>query len=285
MYREDFISRQQMLQNFFEFHHFFDSGDISVAPHEHEFFEFYYFLAGDVSYNIEGKEYKMRSGDILLTGNQDIHYPIIHPGPPYDRIVIWIDMDFGERLSGYGINLTAWFQDVKNSDYRLIRPDEFTQTKLRLLCEEIAALNHSKESDANALICARLIEFLVYLRRAYYNTKVAAVTRDITENTRINQIITYINDHLSEELSVSQLSQLFYISEPYLCKTFKRYTGLTVYQYIIKKRLIVSRNMLRDGASVMSACYDCGFKDYSNYLKAFKREFGATPRTLAKIIK
>ena len=54
------------------------------------------------------------------------------------------------------------------------------------------------------------------------------------------------------------------------------------YQYIMKKRLTVARNMLTLGTPVTTACIECGFNDYSNFLKAFKREFGCNPSNFIK---
>lgn len=69
-----------------------------------------------------------------------------------------------------------------------------------------------------------------------------------------------------------------YVSKSHLNRSFKDFSGLTLYQYIIKKRLVVARDMLLEGQPVMDACMKCGFNDYSNFLKAFKREFGKSPR-------
>ena len=50
--------------------------------HEHEFYEIFFFLSGDVSYIIEGSTYQLRPGDILLTSNEDIHKPESGRGNP-----------------------------------------------------------------------------------------------------------------------------------------------------------------------------------------------------------
>lgn len=71
------------------------------------------------------------------------------------------------------------------------------------------------------------------------------------------------------------------ISKYYLSRQFKRYTGMGIYQYIMKKRLTISRDLMLAGSSVTQACMDCGFNDYANYLKAFKREFGCNPGVYA----
>ena len=84
------------------------------------------------------------------------------------------------------------------------------------------------------------------------------------------------------EATLDRLAEACYVSKSHLGHQFKTYTGLTLYQFIIKKRVTVARNMIREGAPVMDACMKCGFNDYSNFLKAFKREFGRSPKEFSK---
>ena len=132
---------------------------------------------------------------------------------------------------------------------------------------------HRPETLAYLYLC----EFLVYLNRAYFSLP-DSIWQDVSENENVNQVIAYINDHLSEDLSLDRLANHFYVSKYYLSHRFKEYTGLTLYQFIIKKRLVVARNMLREGTPVTTVCLQCGFNDYSNFLKQFKREFGRSPK-------
>lgn len=283
MYKEEFSSSQVMTERFYEFHHFYDEMPLAVDTHQHSFYEIFFFLSGNVNYVIEGKNYKLRPGDILLTSSSDLHRPDIRPGKPYDRIVIWLANDFFEYLeSFFDEDLTACFTDAALKDYRLIRPDSQSIAQLKQLCTRMFKAKNSREPGSMALTTAYLTEFLVYVSRAYYDAP-SSVKRDITENGKINQIITYINDHITEELSLDLLSSRFYTSKYYLGRQFKQFTGLTLYQYIMKKRLIMARDMLRTGSPVMEACLWCGFRDYSNFLKAFKREFGQNPSKYSRV--
>lgn len=126
-----------------------------------------------------------------------------------------------------------------------------------------------------------MMNIIVLLSRAYYDTPDSA-QQDVTENDQVNQIIAYINEHLAENLTLDSLAEQFYISNYHLGHLFKQFTGLSLYQYIMKKRLTVARNMLTLGAPVTTSCIECGFNDYSNFLKAFKREFGCNPSNFIK---
>ncbi|MCI8464877.1 MAG: AraC family transcriptional regulator [Lachnospiraceae bacterium] len=277
MYRESFNPSQMMTERYFELHHNYNEAPLSVEFHQHPFYEIFFFLSGNVTYIIEGRSYKLRPGDILLTGNQDIHRPDIRPGKPYERIVIWLMDDFFNHLKDfYGDDLTSCFSDAARNNYRLIRPDGTKILYLKQLCQQISLTARSLEIGSAALASAYLTEFLVHVSRAYYDAP-ASIKRDVIENKKVNQAVQYINENLTEDLSLDRLAAQFYISKYYLSRQFRQFTGLSVYQYIMKKRLIIARNLLRGGSSAMDACLQCGFNDYSNFLKAFKREFGTTP--------
>lgn len=283
MYKEEFNPSQIMTERYFEFHHTYNETPPTVEFHQHPFYEIFFFLSGNVNYIIEGKNYSLRPGDVLLTSSSDIHRPDIHPGKPYERVVIWLADDFFGHLKDlYGEDLTACFTDAALKDYRLIRPDSQNILHLKQLCAKISEAKHSMEIGSAALASAYLTEFLVHVSRAYYDTP-DSVKYDVTENEKVNQIISYINENLTENISLDDLAAKFYISKYYLSRQFKQFTGLSLYQYIVKKRLILARNMLRKGYSVMDSCLQCGFGDYSNFLKAFKREFGRNPSNIRRI--
>ncbi len=283
MYKEEWNSSQIMTERYYEFHHTYNHVPPVVDFHQHSFYEIFFFLSGDVNYIIEGRSYKLRPGDILLTSSSDIHRPDIRPGKPYERIVIWLANDFFDHLRDfYDEDFTACFTDAALKDYRLIRPDGQHITQLRQLCSQISRAKHGKEPGNRALASAYLIQLLVYISRAYYDAP-KSIKDDITENEKVNRLLAYLNQNLTEELSLDALAEKFYVSKYHLSRQFKQFTGLSLYQYIMKKRLIVARDLLRGGSSVMDSCMQCGFNDYSNFLKAFKREFGQTPSAFMKL--
>jgi AraC-like DNA-binding protein len=97
---------------------------------------------------------------------------------------------------------------------------------------------------------------------------------------KIAQALSYINDHLGEELTVDGLAQQVYTSKYHFMRRFKELTGYPVHQYITQKRLLAAAELLRGGASAQAACGRCGFRDYSAFHRAFRRQFGVTPRAL-----
>ena len=88
MIKEEFDPRQVMTERYYEFHHSYNETPPTVEFHQHPFYEIFFFISGNVNYIIEGRSYKLRPGDILLTSNADIHRPEVRPGRPYPRLLM-----------------------------------------------------------------------------------------------------------------------------------------------------------------------------------------------------
>ena len=164
---------------------------------------------------------------------------------------------------------------------RLFRPDEASLERLRSACRCIEQELAGNAFGSHVLAYSSVIEILVLLNRAYFETMDTA-DEDITESTLINQILIYINGHLAEPMTLETIAAQFFISKNHLSHQFKRFTGLSPYQYIMKKRLKTAYSMLCSGISAYTACEKCGYNDYSNFQKAFRREFGKNPSDLMK---
>ena len=277
MHRDNWTDRQYMLEGApYEIHHYVDEVPPHVNFHEHPFYELFFFIDGNVQYTIEGKTYHLQPGDILLTNRLDIHRPEILPGRPYERIVIWLADNFFEQIKFGEDDLSQVFRDAAFRDYRLLRIGKARAERLENLCKKCIDAIHSRRIGGYTLGTACMMELFVRICRYYYeDTEI--VPEDVMENEKINTLLRYINENITEDLTLDLLAEHFYMSKYYLSRQFKRYTGLSLYQYIMKKRLTISRDLLLSGSNVTQACFDCGFNDYSNYLKAFKREFGCNP--------
>lgn len=99
-----------------------------------------------------------------------------------------------------------------------------------------------------------------------------------TQHQRVDRILTYINQHIQNPLTIEELSENFYLSPSYLCRIFKSATGTTINKYITTKRITIAKSLLAEGKSVNEACEECRFNDYSNFLKTFTKAVGISPK-------
>ena len=89
--------------------------------------------------------------------------------------------------------------------------------------------------------------------------------------------LSYINTHLSEELSVESVARQLNISASLLSHAFKKEMNISFYQYVLKKRLTLAFQRIKDGEPAALVAERCGFHDYSNFYRQYKKAFGCAP--------
>lgn len=98
----------------------------------------------------------------------------------------------------------------------------------------------------------------------------------------VQRMQDYINNHLSEAISISDLSKASFFSPWYSARLFKELTGLTPADYIRRLKLSKSALKLRDtGCRIIDIAFEMGFKSVDGYQRAFYREFGCNPHEYA----
>ena len=106
----------------------------------------------------------------------------------------------------------------------------------------------------------------------------AKIENTENERTLVSQVLDYIGEHYDESISLDSLAQQFYVSKFHLSHAFRQSVGASLYHYIQLKRLLIARQMLRNGVSPGAVCQSCGFGDYANFYRAFRAKYGASPR-------
>lgn len=98
------------------------------------------------------------------------------------------------------------------------------------------------------------------------------------EGGTVADVVGYIHEHLETGITLSDVAEALHINKHYLCRLFKRETGMTVNTYINSARLAKAKQMLAEsGESVTFIAAECGFGEPSLFTKNFKKEMGMTP--------
>ena len=95
-------------------------------------------------------------------------------------------------------------------------------------------------------------------------------------------LIRYIEEHINEDLRLDTLSELFFVSKYHISHLFKDKMGISLHQYILKKRLAMSKDALINGRKPSEVFREYGFSDYSVFYRAFVKEFGLSPQNLIR---
>ena len=142
---------------------------------------------------------------------------------------------------------------------------------LRLL-EEISGDRYG--SDAARHLC--LCDLILTINRIIYDEDHKETGSE--EISLFQNILCYVESNLEESLSLDDIAGQFYVSKYYISHLFKDTLGISLHQYIIKKRLAECRNAITGGESITAAYERFGFRDYSSFFKAFRKEYGMSPK-------
>ncbi len=269
-----FNLRQNMSCTKYEIFHYNESMENEVEVHNHDFYEIFFLLGGNISYWMEGEIYHPREGDILLIDPMTFHRPIISANEPaYERIVMWIEKSYLDSFSFNGVRLSSCFD---NKASYLLHPNSSQRAELTENFGNLVREYYSDEYGASLYSDGLFLQIMVELNRI--NMKTSKSQTAETTSSLIAKVVEYIGDHFNENLSLEGIAEKFFVSKYYLSHEFSSHVGTSVYRYIILKRLTAAKRMLMNNMAPGEVYLKCGFKDYTGFFRAFKAEYGISPR-------
>ena len=274
-----FDSRQTMRTRTFEVFHYKDQRPESVSLHYHDFYEIFFFLSGNVEYRVEGRTYRLETGDLLLIAPQELHQPAIEPDVDYERIVLWIDKSYLQSLSVPSLDLSACFGNEITGPITLLRPSRVQQVSLGQMLSRLNREYRGRHPGGEIYARGLLQQFLVEVNRLALRT--TSRIRKMDDPDLVTQVLAYIGIHYRENITLESLASEFFVSKYHLSHEFSHRVGTSVYRYVIFRRLMLAREMIAAGSAPGDIYQFCGFGDYANFYRAFKSEYGISPRQFA----
>ncbi len=273
-----FDPRQTMQSDTFEIFHYREPSPNTVEVHHHDFYEVYYLLSGQVEYWVDGRIIRMQKGDLLLINPMELHRPLIDDSSQvYERIVLWINKEYLEGLHSDSMDLSRCFDTSLPDHTHLIRPPISERSVLTARMGEMVREFYSRELGGYLSAYGLFLQFMVQLNRmAQRGQSQQEETQQLSE--LVQQVLAYISDNLGQPMTLESIASGFYVSKYYLSHAFSREVGISVYRYILLRRLLMARQLLTAGESAGQACRSCGFSDYTSFYRAFKSEYGISPR-------
>lgn len=235
--------------------------------HAHDFYELYYFVSGSGTFIVEGNEYRLESGDILLLNSAETHYFRIDNDIPYTRMTIHFRKSLFSSLDIDNYLFKA-FESRERGQMNLYRAIEFDSHYHIVLMNNLISNCKNKRLQTISNLLPLLYEIAV----AFENKE-----NTPSKNTLAKSIIKYVNSNLLQTISLDDLCSEFHISKAHLCRIFKNATGTTVNSYVVTKRLIYANELIRSGYKPTKACQLSGFNDYTVFYKAYKKRYNISP--------
>ena len=268
------VTNKGYLREDFRLFHLRDQKELPVQAHYHEFDKLLLLYRGRVEYTVEGVVYELGPGDVLLIRHHDVHRPVISGQTEYERAIFWISP---ECLREGETDLEQCFDVASRRRAALYHPSEECWKRLVGLVQMLESLGEDEFSPLMRRSC-----FLLLMGEVNRIVRSGHAARPEEVDRSIDVVLRHINSHLAEELTVESLAAMCYLSRYHFMRRFKDATGYTVHQYIQLKRLTLAAGLLAEGKSAGETAAECGFGDYSTFLRAFRRHYGVAPGSFAR---
>jgi len=247
--------------------------DKYFTMHVHERCEIFYFISGNAEYLVEGARYPLEPGSLLIMRPSESHRTHILSGDRYERYALNFPASAVDCIDPERRLLEAFFDRPLGRGNFYMLDKIHTENIFRDIC-------CSKDDYEKKLkIHVKLFLLLDLINEAY-------IKRDFSEYTEpqnlSEQIVTYVNANLFEEISVPLLAKKFFLSTSQFSRIFKQATGAAPWEYITIKRLTEAKEKIRRGASAHYAAESCGFGDYSAFYRSYIKYFGCSPKNDVK---
>lgn len=267
---KDLFQELSMTENTIEVFYFHRTGIRSTPEHSHTFLEVIYCLSSGIQLWVGDTEFLLNQGDLMLIPPEIPHRVEIRQSAlDFQGYCLWIRMDFITTLQ-------SWFsfmrRDAQLKELHIPTAGsrwEFLSRYFKTAWEEWTRKSPGYESALIATVLALLTD----LTRALEDN-----LQPPTDAPLLKQLLEYVHANLSESLTSESVARDFKISTSTLGHLFTREMGISFHKYVNRCRLQEARKLIAMQIPMERVSAQVGFGDYSAFYRAFKREYGISPK-------
>ena len=242
-------------------HKLTDPREDALSRHMHNAYEILYLARGEAEYVIEGAVYQLRPRTLLLIRPRRFHYLRPLQGNVYERFVI----HFPEE------RIPAPLRDFTEEAPEIVRVRE-DSIPARLFATWGDAEQTYENDDLGTLLETALPQILLGLK---YGAEEPVLPR--LENPTLDAILRYIDEHPDKAITANDLAQRFFVSTSWIVHGFREHLGITLMQYVNRKRILYAEQQIRAGASPTTVAKACHYDSYVTFYRQFKKYLGYPP--------
>ena len=229
--------------------------------HIHDAIEFYVLERGDISFFVGDKLYELTPGDVILAKPNEIHNCVRNSRCIHNHYCLWFSPACEVLLSD--------FLKHPAGEGNLIRLPDEEKRQLLTLCERVfTQAGEGKNISAYSSAVA-----ILELCRGGLNV----FPEEQSMPEELMRVLQLIEERMESIASVKDLCEALFMSQSTMLRLFRRHLGVSPYEYLDARRLVMARNYLSEGKSVTDAAALTGFTSTSVFIRLFRRRFGITP--------
>ena len=251
----------------------------TYAVHDHPFYEMVYVVSGQVDFFIAGHVYPIGSGTLLTFPPGVRHGVLVRTDAPYERYTLHFDprvLSLERRrllLSAMPADLLGIVpaEQGENAVWRSMESSGVIQVLEAM--ETLRAVEQDKLAELIPIYVEAVLAALIP-RAARERTEPGAMRQPLGQQ---EQIVSWVDQHYTEAISLDSLSERFYLSKGYLSTLFRQATGSSLKDYVRARRMAHVQLLLSSGMPAAQAATRVGFADYTTFYRAYVRSFGHAP--------
>lgn len=253
-----------------------------VARHWHHTIEIHYISKGSYLFEINLEDYLLEEGDICFLNGEDLHQITGRVPDTMHEVLIFdpkiLDFSYQDEFQETVLApLTSRKQILphvlhpSDENYELLKPIILQLMKLSL-----------EQTDGWYISCKLLLLhllFRMYDRKMFQIADEMLSAADKLKIDRYKKLVSYMEEHYSEPVSLQELADVISCNPQYLCRFFKEITGTSPVQYLISCRVEHACTLLLETTRpILDISLDCGFENVSYFIRKFKELKGCTPK-------
>lgn len=253
-----------------------------IPYHTHFHYEIYYFRGGKANYLINDRIYVLEPGDLLLMHGLTLHRAYVDPEVEYQRTTVHFDPFYFQQFiqPSFSTDLLAPFQMLQNVRLQLRGSDKL-EVEAALL--KLDQLYKREDSFSQQRVQALLLDLLILINQLCQQPLKEKQTFPSSKEHHVQAVISYLESHYAEDITLEGIQKELHLSKYYLAKTFKEVTGITIFQFLMQRRIYQAKIQLIDGNKpITEVGYEVGFKHPSHFSRAFKLQVQLTPEQYRK---
>ena len=256
-----------------------------VTAHWHEEAEFTRIEKGSCTYQIHLETYEVEEGDLIFIPPAVLHAIANEKEECMQSETYVFHMDFlGAKAADIcAIRYLNPLMNQKLIPPFVIKKGHPLYEKAAELFENINAEYDKKTPGYEIVIKSYLLQLVAAL--IPYCTRNTEADAILTEHAKkLKEVLSYIDAHYMEELTISGLAGICFFSEYYFMRFFKKYMGMSCVQYIKNVRLERAADQFENGeTNTLEAALSCGFSNLSYFHREFKKKYGMTPKRFSSL--
>ena len=245
----------------------------SAHKHFHEEIELFFHIRGGKACLIDDRVVTIQPYDLILFNPNQIHKIVRNEDEVFERYIMLAKTSFLTAFEEDN-EIMRSFYAANLSGMSVVSPDETERNRLLCMFGEYFHLTGYARKTMEKVMFIRLMAYVSELFDQHLQQYDA-----LQVNRRIEPVLQYINAHFTEmEFGLDAVAEQFHFTKPYLCSLFKKYTSMTVNSYLVNKRIIYAKELLKTDCTISECAQNAGFADYSNFIRVFKKYVGISPK-------